>query len=83
MAPQSVSAECCMTNGTCLECERAVQLGANGIAVCQQEGMKHVLNWSVVNYKAVNKEHSSVNSTPRPSVVIPPCLRLFCPSSSS
>lgn len=76
MSPQSVSTECCMTNTACLKCERAVKLGANRIAVCPQEGMKHVLNCFVLNYKAVNKDHSSVNSTPCccHSALSPPAL---------
>ena len=41
-----------------------MKLGASGIAVCPQEGIKHVSNWFVVNYKAVNEDHSNVNSTP-------------------
>jgi hypothetical protein len=49
-----------------------VKLRASGIAVCPQEGIKHVLNWFVLNYKAVNKEHSGANSTP--FIVIPVLL---------
>lgn len=51
-------------NTTFLKCGHAVKLGASEIAVCPQEGINHVLNWVVVNYKAVNENHSSVNSTP-------------------
>ena len=81
MSPQSVSVGCCMPNTTYLKCEHAVKLGANGIAICQQEGIKHVLNWFVVNYKAVNKDHSSVNSTP--FCCHSACIHLFWPSSLS
>jgi hypothetical protein len=70
MWPLSVSAQCCVPNTTGLKCEGAVRLGANGIAVCPQEGIgigigrMRVLNWFVFNCKAVNKDHSSVNSAP-------------------
>ena len=64
MSPLSVEVECCVPNTACLKCGHAVKLGAIGFAVCPQEGIKHVLHWFVVNYKAVNEDHSSVNSTP-------------------